>query len=32
MGRFATPRPLAWLAWGMMALIVSLNGVLLARL
>jgi manganese transport protein len=32
MGRFATPRPVAWLAWGMMVLIVSLNGVLLSRL
>ncbi len=32
MGRFATPRPVAWLAWSMMAAIVSLNGVLLSRL
>ncbi|SHM76531.1 manganese transport protein [Duganella sacchari] len=29
MGRFATPRPVAWLAWGMMSLIVSLNLVLI---
>jgi manganese transport protein len=32
MGRFATPRPVAWLAWAMMATIVSLNGILLSRL
>jgi manganese transport protein len=32
MGRFATPRPVAWLAWTMMIAIVALNGILLSRL